>query len=191
MNKVPEHSCGVEGFNEQLGDYCPGCNYIRRQLERDNQKIERLLAQTAVDLPPQDFTPQQPADPKALTAGKKLPLLSVMSPASMIHEAVALQYGAFDAPKVDGTFGYGPYNWRCSEPVECMTYVDAAVRHIFKYLDGEEYDPDTGGRAHHLGLAKASLGILLDALENDNLIDNRPRVRKQVASRLLDKLKKV
>lgn len=145
----------------------------------------------------------QPADPKALTAGKKLPLLSVMSPAALIHEAVALQYGAFEAPKIDGTFGYGPYNWRSSQPVEAMTYIDACERHLLKWVDGEEYDPDTApregdpdyehhktGRAHHLGLAKASLGILLDAMEHGNLIDNRPKVRKQVASRLLAALKR-
>lgn len=133
----------------------------------------------------------QPPDPKALMAASKLPILSVLPPASIIHEAVALEYGAFHSPRTDGTFGYGPYNYRTGTPVEVMTYIDACMRHVLKYVDGEDMDPDTRGRAHHLGMAKASLGILLDAMEHKNTIDNRPGRSALVASRLLTKLQRV
>lgn len=95
--------------------------------------------------------------------GAQKPDLALVPPASTLHEAMALEAGAKK---------YGGYNWR-KDPVESMTYVAAAMRHIQNWLDGEEYcaDDDT---VHNLGAAKAGLGILLDAMELGNLIDNRP-----------------
>ncbi len=55
-----------------------------------------------------------------------------------------------------------------------MTYIGAALRHIAAYADGEDFDPEIKLPTHHLGLAKACLGIVLDSLETGNLIDNRP-----------------
>jgi hypothetical protein len=121
-------------------------------------------------------------NPKTLTGRRKLPVLSVIPPASLIHEADAMRYGAYEAPRVDGTKGYDPYNWRDS-PIEAMIYIDAALRHMLAWVDGEDLAPDS--KAHHLGHAKATLGILLDAMENATLIDNRPRVRELAASRML------
>lgn len=126
-------------------------------------------------------------NPKTLMGRLKVPMFSVVPPASIIGEAQAMQYGAFEAPRADGTKGYGPYNWR-EQDIEAMTYVDAAMRHMACWVDGEDLAQDS--MVHHLKHAKASLGILLDAIENKTVIDNRPSVRKNVAAQMFEKAKK-
>lgn len=121
-------------------------------------------------------------NPKTLMGRQKLSLLSVVPPASIICEAEAMHYGAYDAPRKDGKKGYGPFNWR-DDPVELMVYLDACLRHILAYVDGEELATDS--LASHLGHAKACLGIVADAKANGTLIDDRPKVRKDAAARLL------
>ncbi len=110
-------------------------------------------------------------NPKDLLGVKKVPLLSVIPPASLIVEGVAMRYGAYLAPKVDGTLGYGPYNWRTS-PVIASIYVDACMRHLLGWWDGEEKAGDSG--VPHIGHAKACLGIIADAQAHGNLVDDRP-----------------
>ena len=132
------------------------------------------------------LAPAPEANPKTLMGRLKVPMLSVLAPASIIHEALALQYGAFEAPRKDGGTGYGPYNWR-DQPIEALVYIDAAMRHLMSWVDGEDNAQDSG--ESHLGHAKATIGILLDAIENETCIDNRPRVRKLAASRLLEEHK--
>lgn len=100
-------------------------------------------------------------NPKARFGALK-PNLALVPPASMIYQALAMQQGAEK---------YGPYNWR-KDKVSTMTYVAAAKRHLDQYLDGEHLDPESG--FPHLAHAMASLGILIDALETGNLIDDRP-----------------
>ena len=74
----------------------------------------------------------------------------------------------------EGARKYGPYNWR-DQPVEALTYVGAALRHLYAWLDGEEIDPDSKEAKHHLAGAIGSLAVLVDALEGGFLIDNRPK----------------
>jgi len=100
-------------------------------------------------------------NPKDLLGADKVPILS-QSPASIIYEALGMW---------DGTKKYGPYNWRSSKVVASI-YVDAAMRHILAWFDGEELARDS--KAPHLGHAKACLGILADAIETGSLIDDRP-----------------
>lgn len=131
------------------------------------------------------------SNPKTLTGQQKVPMLSVIPPTSLIYQAIAMRYGAFIAKKVDGTRGYGPYNWR-DQPVEIETYIDAAMRHLLQFQDGDNFETiyDDDGKyvteVPHLGFAIATLGIIADAIENDVAIDNRPKNRKRVATRLLD-----
>ena len=94
--------------------------------------------------------------------GALKPNLSLVPPAAIIYQALALQ---------DGANKYGPYNWRKND-VSANTYIAAAMRHISQYLDGEDLDPSSG--YPHLAHALASLSVLVDAIENNNLIDDRP-----------------
>lgn len=102
------------------------------------------------------------SNPKDVAARKRVRLSLVPGPA-MVSMALALQDG------IDK--GYGPFNWR-NVPVEAMNYIDATLRHIKAWQDGEELAPDS--RVHHLGHAAASLAILMDAMSCETLIDDRP-----------------
>lgn len=100
-------------------------------------------------------------NPKSIQGMEKVNLFLV-PPVAIAHEARAME---------DGARKYGPYNWR-GNSVAASVYLAAAKRHIDSWLDGEENAADSG--VHHLGHARACLGILLDALETGNLIDDRP-----------------
>lgn len=101
-------------------------------------------------------------NPKDLLGEKKAPLGQVC-PVADAHESCAM---------LDGDLKYGFRNWR-EKNVVARIYIDAALRHIQAWAEGEEVAEDSG--VHHLGHARACLGILLDAQENGNLIDNRAR----------------
>jgi len=100
-------------------------------------------------------------NPKDLVGVKKVPL-SYVPPSSIIYEARAFQ---------DGARKYGPYNWRKNKVVASI-YFDAALRHLLAFQDGESDAADS--KVPHLGHAKACIGILIDALETGNLVDDRP-----------------
>jgi hypothetical protein len=117
---------------------------------------------------------QERENPKDFIGDTKVALCAV-PPASLIYEALA---------RMDGDMKYGFYNFR-DKRVSCMVYLNAAARHILAYLDGEECAADTG--IPHLGGAKASLGIVIDAFEGGYLIDDRPS--KGSCARLLEKFR--
>lgn len=99
--------------------------------------------------------------------------LALLSPFALAEEALAMEEGATK---------YGRYNYTVVG-VKSRVYVSALLRHVFKWLLGEERDPKTG--VHHLGSARACLGILLDAQVRGKLFDDRPPSRKE-ASNWLD-----
>lgn len=94
--------------------------------------------------------------------GSAKPSITKVPPASLIYQALGMMNGAKK---------YGPYNWRENE-VTASIYVDAAMRHLLAWFDGEAIAQDSG--VPHLAHAIASLGIIIDALETGNLIDDRP-----------------
>lgn len=99
-------------------------------------------------------------NPKDLVGAKKAPLRYV-PPALMLAASRAMENGAIK---------YGPFNWR-EQPVEVVTYIEAVLRHLFAYLDGQENAEDSG--LSHLDHAIAGLGIVVDARAYGSLIDNR------------------
>lgn len=109
-------------------------------------------------------------NPKDLIGATKPPLTLVPA-AGLIHCSLAMKNGADK---------YGAFNWR-EKKVQTMIYLDATIRHVLSYVDGEEVAEDSG--VHHLGHAMACLAILLDAKETGNLIDNRPS--KGIAANLI------
>lgn len=106
---------------------------------------------------------RQAPNPKQAYGDRKIPL-HLVPWAAMIATAEGLGEGA---PK------YGAFNWRGTK-VEAMTYIGAALRHIAAWVDGEDVDPDSKTGKRHLSGALASLAILVDAIDGDFVIDNRP-----------------
>jgi hypothetical protein len=101
------------------------------------------------------------ANPKTRFGMAKPPMALIPSTA-LVHTAMA--FG-------DGAAKYGPANWR-KDPVSSSTYLNAALRHIHEWIDGEENDPVS--LVHHLGHAMGCLAILIDAQACGSLLDDRP-----------------
>lgn len=100
------------------------------------------------------------ANPKDLIGQTKIPM-SQVPPIAIAHEAAAM---------LDGTLKYGYRNYR-GKKVRATVYIDACSRHLAAWQECEENAPDSG--IHHLGHARACLGILLDAQANGTLLDDR------------------
>ena len=108
--------------------------------------------------------------------GAKKPRLSLVPPSGLVYAALAMANGADK---------YGPYNFR-DKKVQAMIYLEACIRHVLAWQDGEECAQDSG--VPHLGHALACLLILIDAKETGNLIDNRPK--PGVMAQLIEKYTK-
>lgn len=100
-------------------------------------------------------------NPKDLLGSKKPPI-HLVPPASLIYQALGMD---------DGATKYGPYNWRDNKVIATI-YVSACMRHLLQWLDGEELAKDS--KKPHLAHAISCIGIIIDALETGNLIDDRP-----------------
>lgn len=72
-----------------------------------------------------------------------------------------------------GAEKYGPMNWR-DDKITASVYVNAALRHLLTYWDGQNLDEET--HLPHLAHAAACLLILLDAEAQGMLQDDRPTV---------------
>lgn len=118
-------------------------------------------------------------NPKDLLGVKK-PSLSKIPAVALLWESLAM---------MDGAGKYNPYNWRDNKVVASI-YIDACKRHLDEWFEGVRKADDSG--CHHLGHARACLGILLDAEATGNLIDDRPvkegtsEAYKQVMKEVMD-----
>lgn len=70
----------------------------------------------------------------------------------------------------EGKAKYGLFNWR-EKPVTTSVYYNAALRHLLSFWDGANSPPD--GLAHELAYVMANCAVLLDALEQGTLNDDR------------------
>jgi hypothetical protein len=105
----------------------------------------------------------EPADhtnPKDIIGTTKLPLRFI-PPSSLAFLSCVMELGATK---------YGPMNWR-SNDVRATVYYEAALRHIWSALDGEELDPES--KMPHAAHAMACMAIILDASATGNLKDDR------------------
>ncbi|MEO3997163.1 dATP/dGTP diphosphohydrolase domain-containing protein [Mesorhizobium sp. CAU 1732] len=101
-----------------------------------------------------------PPNPKQIFGDRKPPLGNLPLTAML----------AWLSAHYDGGLKYGLFNWRTC-PVEAMTYVHAAERHLRLWSAGEELTRDT--RIANLGAVMACCAILIDAEAHGTLIDDR------------------
>lgn len=102
----------------------------------------------------------KPTNPKDLVGSGKLPLH--LWP----ETATALGCLAF----LDGMLKYGRSNFR-AVGVRSSIYYDAARRHLNKWFEGEDNDPDSG--LPHLAHLLACVAIIVDAQAAGKLNDDR------------------
>src|SRR5882724_2517752 len=104
----------------------------------------------------------KPSNPKDIIGSNKLPMGLV--------PATTKAYLALG--HAEGHIKYGLVNWR-EAGVKASIYLDALERHIEKWKNGEEEDPET--TVPHLANALACISIIVDAKECGKLIDDRPK----------------
>ena len=100
-------------------------------------------------------------NPKDLLGATK-PDMTKIPAVALLWESLAM---------MDGAGKYKPYNWRANKVIASI-YIAAVKRHLDEWFEGVEFAGDSG--CHHLGHARAGLGILLDAQATGNMIDDRP-----------------
>lgn len=100
-------------------------------------------------------------NPKDIYGLAKIPL-DLNTPTGQIFMAIGKKIGAIK---------YGEYNHRVAK-VQSRVYLGALQRHTLLYLDGEDFDRDTG--YPHLCFILACTDIVADAWANGHLIDTRP-----------------
>ncbi len=115
------------------------------------------------------------SNPKDKVGSKKVNL-SLIPPVANIYEARVMELGASK---------YGEKNWRDS-PVRLSVYISASLRHFAALSDGQDIDHESG--QPHIAHIRANTGILLDALEQGTLIDDRKTAGK--AAEVLIKVEK-
>ncbi len=118
----------------------------------------------------------KPTNPKDCAAISRLDL-SLVPASATIYTALAL---------TEGHCKYGGYNWRTAG-VLASVYVAALMRHLSRWVNGEECDPVT--KVPHLASIQACGAILIDATEHGRLINDLPPAQ-DVAS-LLDRAQDV
>ena len=99
-------------------------------------------------------------NPKHLIGKTKLPLS--LFPLSAVVLGCLGMY--------DGYLKYGRDNFRTS-PIYASVYVDAALRHLHFWSEGEDNDPESG--ISHLGHVLACIAIVVDAWAAGTLVDDR------------------
>jgi hypothetical protein len=102
-------------------------------------------------------------DPKGHAGSLKTPL-GLIPPSAMEQVAWAHKLGADK---------YGPWNWR-KTGVCASTYVNAILRHLNAWRDGEDLDPESG--FSHLAHIACSCNILMDASAVGKLQDDRNKL---------------
>ena len=105
------------------------------------------------------------SNPKDSVGIKKVPFSTV--PAPVIAE--------IGLAMLEGARKYRRHNYRAIG-VRASVYVDAAMRHLTAWWEGESIDPDSG--LSHLVKASACLVVLRDAQILDKMVDDRPPKHK-------------
>lgn len=100
-------------------------------------------------------------NPKDRVGAKKLPM-DLLSGTAKIEWCLA---------QLEGALKYGTWNWR-DAGVRASIYIAAIERHLEKFKNGEDRDPET--LVHHLGSVMAGCAIMLDADPLGKLLDDRP-----------------
>lgn len=101
------------------------------------------------------------SNPKDAIGSKKAPLSVI--PCPVLYE-VGLGL-------LDGNVKYGGHNYRAIG-VRSSVYYDATMRHLMRYWEGQDIDPDSG--IHHVSKAISSLVVLRDAMIQGKCFDDRP-----------------
>lgn len=103
----------------------------------------------------------RPSNPKTLAATTRVPMCLTPDTA-LVHLSLSF---------LEGYLKYGLFNWR-AVGVSVMEYISAIKRHLGKFENGQDADPET--LVHELASVMACCAIILDAKAVGKLNDDRP-----------------
>jgi len=73
-----------------------------------------------------------------------------------------------------GAKKYGRQNWRSNDGLAWSRVIDAAMRHMMAFADGEDFDNEEGGSKElHLANAMCCMAFLIEYYDNDIGEDDR------------------
>ena len=122
--------------------------------------IDDAVAATTQEFNEKFDANSKPTNPKDCIGTNKLPL-HLCTPTVTAYHAMG---------QLEGLLKYGRTNWRAGG-VRASIYVDACLRHLFAWFEGEENASDSG--LPHLAHALACIGIIVDAKAEGKLVDDR------------------
>ena len=118
-----------------------------------------------------DLQKDKPSNPKDSVGIKRVPFSTVPSvPIAEVGLAM-----------LEGALKYGRHNYR-AVGVRSSVYYDAAMRHLTRWWEGEDIDPDSG--LPHIVKCLASLVVLRDSQIQGNVVDDRPPPSPEWATEL-------
>lgn len=108
----------------------------------------------------EDFKAFKEDKGKKFDEGK--PMIGLISAYAIEQEARVMTFGA-------GKYGF--HNWRAG--LSWLRVISAVLRHIFAFLRGEDFDPETG--IHHLAHARCGLAFILEYTQTHPEKDDRAK----------------
>ena len=111
---------------------------------------------------PTTWPVEQSQNPKT-PEGNRKPSLALIPGPALVEQAIVHKLGADK---------YGAYNWREQPKIETMVYLNAALRHLHAFIDGQDIDEESG--VTHLAHVCACCNIIIDAKAVGNLFNDRP-----------------
>lgn len=102
--------------------------------------------------------------PQPIKYDKDKPKLGLFPPKAFIEIGKAMTFGSRK---------YNSYNYKFGNGLDWDQYYNALLRHLMAWLDGEEFDKESGLR--HTSHAGACLAMLIDAVESGIGRDTRFR----------------
>lgn len=114
---------------------------------------------------------EKPSNPKDSVGIRRVPF-------STVPMEVTAEVGL---AMLEGALKYGRHNYR-TIGVRSSVYFDAALRHLVRWWEGEDIDPDSG--LPHIVKALASLYVLRDSQITGLLTDDRPPEIPEWATKL-------
>lgn len=106
----------------------------------------------------------KPSNPKDIVGSTTKVPMSYLPIPVMLEAAVGM---------FEGGSKYGRHNYR-AVGVRGSVYFDATLRHLFDWWEGEDYDPDSVAKLHHISKAISSLCVIRDSMLSGNFVDDRP-----------------
>jgi len=144
-------------FDENAGiEICKSCG--------DEKPIERECI-CQIESKPSLISNVKESNPKDSVGIKKVPFSTVSAP-------VIAEIGL---AMLEGSRKYRRHNYRAIG-VRASVYIDALMRHVTAWWEGESIDKDSG--LSHLVKAAACLVVLRDAMILDKMVDDRPPKHK-------------